>query len=369
MKVTVLEWICGGGLISTPVQQISESLRAEGWLMVDCLVHELLAASHDVTLILDGRLMSTHLETGVATRDRLQLHWLNDRCDTVEEVLNSWVQVAVHSELAIVVAPEIDGALTFAIESLSAAGISLLNCCGDFLHLASDKFDFARRLEKHQISHPPTYLLSDLGDSFSASLFAKNFQTRNCIVKPRNGAGCDGSLIANTEMIDSLCRSNRLPDNLANWIVQPWIEGQAMSCSCIVDRHGVSHWGPLVTQELCSKPDSTDNWPEQGNLQYLGGRVIGALPQALHGHLEKLMAALGPRALGWVGIDIVQSSDGTCWVMEVNPRLTTSVIGLSQATKHRGWLGDSLIRAAEGKPLHTFDWTKAQVTFSVAANH
>ena len=56
-KIAVLEWICGGGLLDVPPEQIDGGLRAEGLAMLRTLVSAL-AEEVEVMVPLDQRLVS-----------------------------------------------------------------------------------------------------------------------------------------------------------------------------------------------------------------------------------------------------------------------------------------------------------------------
>ena len=48
--------------------------------------------------------------------------------------------------------------------------------------------------------------------------------------------------------------------------------------------------------------------------------------------LDATLAALGEGACGWVSVDLLYMVDQQSWcVIEVNPRCTTSMVGLAQA--------------------------------------
>ncbi len=59
MQVGVLEWVCGGGLLDTPIARIPQSLRNEGWAMLSSVVNDCLANQLDVEIAIDhaSRLM------------------------------------------------------------------------------------------------------------------------------------------------------------------------------------------------------------------------------------------------------------------------------------------------------------------------
>ena len=59
-----------------------------------------------------------------------------------------------------------------------------------------------------------------------------------------------------------------------------------------------------------------------------------------------------PSTVGYVGIDMILGPDGpeSDVVLELNPRLTTSYLGLRQLA--RGNLAEAMLAAATGQPVH-----------------
>ena len=57
MRITVLEWICGGGLNDCSLASVPPGLSREGWAMLDCLLEQFSCAGHQVVTVLDRRLV------------------------------------------------------------------------------------------------------------------------------------------------------------------------------------------------------------------------------------------------------------------------------------------------------------------------
>ena len=89
---------------------------------------------------------------------------------------------------------------------------------------------------------------------------------------------------------------------------------------------------------------------EDGRLRYQGGELplAAGLGERAVALADRALAAL-PAARGYVGVDLVLGRDpgGTeDFIVEVNPRLTTSYVGLRAAAKSN--LAEAMIRIAEG---------------------
>lgn len=325
MRIAIFEWICGGGMHHQVLEEIPPSLMVEGWAMLSTLVQMLQASEHQVVSVIDRRLVSP---TQLASLPTIQCGSfitlpVSAACSAVDQTIEVWLSYFIESraELALIIAPEIDGILQQTISVFRNRGIPVLNCSGPFLDRACDKWLTATTLDLNGISHPETFLASDwVPGKWRAS-------GRWCL-KSRLGAGCEGMRVGDSDHLS--LKIEQLPEP-GDWIVQPWLAGEAFSCSAIVDHLGHAAWFPLVTQRFELLSD--DNLE---TLQYQGGKTIArdSGPRRPDDLLDKLLKALcvtRGEALGWISADLLLQPDGQWVVIEVNPRLTTSILGLSQA--------------------------------------
>lgn len=355
MRICVLEWIHGGGVHRCRPEEVPVGLREEGWAMLECLCHEFFSAGHEVFTIIDGRLVSewqwqTLSSHGIGVVGFAESHSHSapdsDASTALDVVLECWRRLAVTCDLTLVVAPEINGILHQCITELVDCGVRVLNCTGGFLRAASDKRLTAELLVNRKIPHPETWTAKEFPVD-------QLMRAERWCVKPRWGAGCEGLRIYHANQLKlSLPQIRGQPHSL----IQPWVEGGAFSMSAAIDFEGQVHWSPLVTQELIvEKPSESwetlcyrgaklvDNCVASSDLSEmlgatldaLGGfRVCGQLQAAVSPscHLDLDKSATGKRpagrreALGWVGFDLVLDNRQQWTVIEVNARLTTSVV-------------------------------------------
>ncbi|MDA8043607.1 MAG: ATP-grasp domain-containing protein, partial [Pirellulales bacterium] len=111
---------------------------------------------------------------------------------------------------------------------------------------------------------------------------------------------------------------------------------------------------------------------EESHPVYMGGRVIhNDFHTRMHSlavrSIETLNKTTQSKARGWVGVDMILGScnDGhDDRVLEINPRLTTSFVGLSRA-QERG-LTRLLLDHAKGREVHVTPWNIGASEFSLA---
>jgi predicted ATP-grasp superfamily ATP-dependent carboligase len=137
-------------------------------------------------------------------------------------------------------------------------------------------------------------------------------------------------------------------------IVQPYLRGRATSVTCLVGPHGCT---PLPAAEQRLSAD--------GRLRYEGGSV--PLPPPWDERARRL-AVRAVRAVpglrGYVGVDVVlgEATDGSGdAVIEINPRLTTSYVGLRRLARFN--LAEALLTVAGGGRLPDLDWGEGPVRF------
>ncbi len=355
---------------NTAPTAIPSSLQSEGWQMLATLVSGLLAAGCQVHVPFDGRIVSPRQRQNfqqngslcasqgsatLAATATAQLQW---REVTSDRLLEQWLAAIGDCSLAWLIAPEIDHTLPQLVEDLTVAGVTLLNCKGTFLRNACDKLSTAQSLKSAGISHPETCGLENVDQGWldcTEPLSAIDRKRARWIVKPVDGAGCDRISLVDRVTIQRLQQNqlriqqhrtnSRGLDQPTTMIVQPWLDGIPASCSAIVDSSGRCHWLPLVSQDFasCDEASNASNVQvehfevsdaEISPLRYMGCTLPprGLPATAPKELLQSVVAALGPGAAGWIGIDLLYHPRSQNWiVIEVNPRCTSSLIGLSQA--------------------------------------
>src|SRR5262249_42859079 len=81
--------------------------------------------------------------------------------------------------------------------------------------------------------------------------------------------------------------------------------------------------------------------------------------------LAETAVAAVPGLQGYVGVDLVLGSAGDGsqdWVIEINPRLTTSYVGLRALAEDN--LAEVMLAVARGEPVAPLTWRPGKVEFS-----
>jgi len=295
MRVFVGEFTCGGGMSQESVGSIPTGIRAEGSAMLRALVTDLLSFA-DVTVPLDSR-----FDLELDDADLFSV-----RPDA--SLFGQWAAAARNCDAAILVAPENDGILAKSAAMLRAAGVDVVAGSGDFLRAASDKLQTAKVLLRSGVAHPHYVTLSDSRYESEMRRYDR------FVLKPRDGCGTH-----QIRIFDSYNEAiGELTDDL---ILQPWLSGRAVSVSLVASGQHQTFL-PAVSQQF-----------SDDSCHYAGGR--GPLDDDSQSRAALLacraIAAMPPTVRGFVGVDLLlgDCASEDC-VIEINPRLTTSYVGLRQ---------------------------------------
>ncbi len=252
-------------------------------------------------------------------------------------------EAACAADLCLVIAPETDGILqqyaSWAIES----GAKLLGPTPTAIHLTGDKLLLAEHFRKFKIPHPQTRILE-----------AGMEQDYPLIIKPRDGAGSEA-----TAVIHSAEEKRKYEEKHPNCLnkctlIQKYIRGYPVSVSFLIG-----------AQRRCSLIPTEQLFEYHDFIRYKGGKI------PLKCDLHKRAIDLAAKSLntiaglfGYVGVDLVlgrEEKDDV--VIEVNPRLTTSYVGLRCLAK--GNIAEALVRICLDKPVAEFSWLPYVIYFDV----
>ena len=294
MDIMVAEYAVGAGEGGT--------ILLEGRAMLDVLVRSFTAAGHDVVYPTSGPVLPAG--TAVETKDF-------DR--SVEEL-------SAQCDAALVVAPdELLGDLTEMVEENTVN----LGCPAGSVRLCADKLECTRILENEGINVPATIV------SGEPNVFSPGDRV---VLKPRWGCASE-----DTTLTRYSC-ATMIPEG---FVATRYIEGEHLSASLVVGDDTLSQSQSPLTLPLTV---NRQNISIGSRIQYDGGTVgvDTGRNQELFRAAQRSAEALGCR--GYVGVDIVLADKP--WVIDVNPRPTTSIIGISKIMEEE--LGELILKAHSG---------------------
>ena len=333
MRILVHEFVTGGGLAGRPVPA---SLAREGAAMRNALVADLAALRrYRIVTTIDRRFPLRRPPAGVEviTLTDARPRLLDDLLASVDAV---WL-----------VAPETGGCLERLAARATERGAVLLGPSAAAIRSASDKAGLAKRLHAHGVPHPETRLVA----STAQARIAAREMGFPVVVKPRWGAGCVGVTLLRGQVLNH--HISRGPV-----LIQRFVPGVAASVSLLSD--GKRATVLTVNGQSMRAPRVG---PSPGGFAYRGGITPLVHPLAARAATMARRACLAlPGLRGYVGVDVVLT-DSEAVVIEVNPRLTTSYLGV-RAALDRNVAG--LVLAACGGRLGAAMPVRRRVRFTAA---
>ncbi len=317
LRLFVYEFITGGGLYRVPGAPTPDgSLLAEGAAMRHALIEDLeRIPGIEVVTLRDTRCLRLSERQG----DHLVCS-AREHDQRVQEI-------ASKVDATFLIAPEIDNQLLAMHDLVTRAHGKIIGADRDLISWASNKNQTIQRLHGWGIPVPWT-IASDARSAIDASRF------RPVIVKPVYGAGSeDVRVFESGAMAQRYVRGrpSRTPYRLESYCT-----GIPVSVSLL-----------LGADTFCPLASCLQHLTDDGTFRYTGGRVLSDV-DTMEGEEESSWSSIARRARrlamrvgeclpaaadrsGYLGIDMV-IGDAQGWVIEVNPRLTTSYAGLRAAT-------------------------------------
>lgn len=141
------------------------------------------------------------------------------------------------------------------------------------------------------------------------------------VVKPEDGAGCEGIRVF--ESLHDLKGWIAQDERYQHFLAQPYQQGIAASFSMLC-RNGKA-WLLSCNQQHIELHNSA--------FKLTGVTVNGMLPYWQRFEtIARKIAQMLPDALGYIGVDVIVAPEtDKIYVLEINPRLTTSYVGLHDA--------------------------------------
>jgi len=310
LNVLVYEHACGGGFAEGAV---SPGILAEGFGMLRSCVAGLKLAGHEVTVV---------------AAEELVLHNFPVEADCIVPIFSfkdaqqAILKACSSVDAVYVIAPETGGVLSELVRFVEQQGVPLLNSCPEAIRAVSDKVGLYKMLKSKGLRTPKTVEVSVAQYRDAGFMDCFGFPV---VFKPVDGVGCSGLSLVDepSQVVGAVGRVvNELGSEM--FMVQEYLVGEHVSVSLLctesksvavsLNRQNVVLLGPDGVS--CYMGGSVPFYSEKMSEVFkVAGAVVGCFS--------------GLR--GYVGVDLVLTDAGPV-VVDVNPRLTTSFVGLSRVT-------------------------------------
>ncbi len=322
LNILVYEHACGGGFAEGAV---SPGILAEGFGMLRSCTANLKAAGHEVTVILDEGL--SRLNPPLETDCVIPIFSFKEAQQTI-------LKTCADIDAAYVIAPETGGTLHALVEFIEQNGVPLLNCRSNAIKNVSDKANLYETLKANKLKTPKTVRVNVAQYVKEAIMGKFDFPV---VFKPVDGVGCSGlSIVKDASQVEGAIE--KIDAELASdaFMVQEYLEGETVSVSLLCT-------GSKTLPISLNKQTVNLSTPDEASC-YVGGALPfeHAMKSKAFKTAEKVVSCFSGLK-GYVGVDLILTEKGPV-VVDVNPRLTTSFIGLSRIAGFN--FADAIVNAA-----------------------
>lgn len=324
MRIFIYEYVSAN--LSAP-----EELRPEGWAMLQAVMEDF------------AQIPDVQVETLLSTSpDKSFSHAfaLNE-----PEEKERFFTIARNVDYVLAIAPETDRMLSKYARWVAEAPVTSLGCEVSGINHTWDKFTLAWFLKQNQIPTPTTHSLANvLGGQIELAY--------PLVLKPSDGAGAQETFFIE---VPEQWHSLRLLRSPRDYVVQPYLKGIPASCSLLVGAEQCLTLMPTLQNLSC----------EDRQFHYHGGELpLDSGLQQRARQITERVADVIPGLRGYMGVDLIlgEADDGSqdC-VLEVNPRLTTSYVGLRELAEDN--LAEKWLRLIQGKEVSDVRWRSEKIRF------
>jgi predicted ATP-grasp superfamily ATP-dependent carboligase len=335
MRIFIFEFVSGGGWWKVdPIGKPPKSLLREGKTMLEALATDFAAIPGCEVVYLQDRRVKNKVHVSGAERIEIK---------TPLELFRAFVRLAPQCDFGVIIAPEFNDHLHDWATKWTLLDGTLLGPGSDFIRIAGSKQATAEHLAKASVPVPRGIKLGwpeEIPDDFPLP----------AVLKPDDGAGSQGILFVEEPSDGGITKRMNTPE----WRLEAHCPGMPVSVALLGGPQG---YVPL--------PASLQWLSDDYRFQYRGGMT--PLSPDLNRRAQRLaLAAAGamPPAIGYFGVDIVlgDAADGSQdVVIEINPRLTTSYVGLRAISKQN--LAQAMLDVAAGRSCDlSFEDRRVQFT-------
>lgn len=298
MKILVFEAVSSG-----LIKEFKSDILCEALAMLIYIIKDLMELGHNISTVLNNKLLTFfHFNW-----------WKNiDIIKTEKILINELKRLADKFDAIYIIAPETDDMLYNLVSYFEGKH---MNSSPLAIKQISDKGKLAEEMLKKGVKVPKTIILSK--PSVKSILNYIRDLNYPVVIKPRSGVGCEGLTILNKrEDVERKCKF--LIKRYETIIIQKFISGIPASISLVTDG---SKYIILSVNRQFIRFSKAGYYGGYTPIKHIDMQQINLIASRIIKTYKGLK--------GYIGIDIVISKNGI-YLVEVNPRLTVSYIGISR---------------------------------------
>ena len=318
--IFIFEFVSGGGFNQV---EIPSSLICEGYAMLRTIIADFKNLGFHITTLLDSRIefLSQYIKADVIKSVKMDEDYLKKYTDCVKD-----------SNYCFVIAPEFSSILYNLTKIVKKNKKILLSIDLNGVKLGASKIETYKFFIANEMNTPKSYTIPLIGKVLDLDFILQKFDQLNSsiVIKPDDGVGSE--LIFYFEKQDDILHffesSNKILDTNRNYILQKYIEGDPMSVSIINDQT-LEKTGENNSKILSINAQNLQITDPTMDSAYFGGSTPVEQFEQLKAQIKDILKCVDLSAFkGYFGIDFVKKADNSLSFIEINPRLTTSYVGI-----------------------------------------
>ncbi len=304
MKIFVFEFFSGGGGAS---YEVSNSILSEGYAMLNSITSDFSKTGNEIITTLDYRIK--RFNPPLNADKIIDISIEDDFNSKFDQILTRDI------DAAFLIAPETDEILYDLARQVEKLGITLLGPSSSSIKLTTDKHETNKKVKK--LARIPRSEVLPIDAPPNVIFQASKKVGLPFVMKPLDGVACSGiSLIKGEQEIPNGLKKIKSESVKDHFMIQEYVKGIDASLSILIGQNRVF---PLTLNfQNVDLETST----------YLGGYTPFDHPlkeKIIERSIKIVREISGLR--GYVGLDYVVTDDDA-FFMEINPRLTTSYVGI-----------------------------------------
>jgi len=259
--------------------------------------------------------------------DNIKIVNAEDNC------LNKFKESVKESEFNFIIAPEFSNILYDLTKIVRDNNKTLLSVDLNGIKLGSSKYKTYEFFKTHGVNTPLTYQIPFKDKTLDFDFIFQKFNELRypIVIKPDDGVGAENIyyLENETQISDLFNDYDNKFEQKRQYLLQEYIEGDDLSISLIRTSKGKND----IILSLNSQKLNVKN--TKSGSEYFGGSTPIENCKQVEEEIKTILQKLDlSKFSGYFGIDFIRKNNGDIFFIEINPRLTTSYIGIRNVVNY-----------------------------------
>ena len=313
-NIFLFEFVSGGGFNQV---DIPTSLFCEGYGMLRSIIADFKLLDFEISTLLDYRIqksLSKYLKADFI-----------EQVESHDNYIKKFKKFVKETEYCFIIAPEFSNILFDLTKIVKDNDKKLLSVDLEGIKLGTSKIKTYKFFKANNANTPRTYLIPSKNGKLDKDYIIQKFKKLKSpiVIKPEDGVGAENIFYfeSKQQIIDFFYDQDENLEIRRNFILQEFIEGRDLSVSLIGNSN--NH----IILSVNAQNLQIKNL--KGESEYFGGHTPVENYKQISNTLNILFDKINlSKFSGYYGIDFIEKADKSIYFIEINPRLTTSYIGI-----------------------------------------